>query len=415
MVKNLKTTVSAAVLAASFASLSHSTEGSFALGYGVVQRGQGGAGVAMSQDAMSSAINPAATATLGREFDMGIEFFMPFRGYETAPGGMIAPGDVRSGRNIFFVPNMAYNMPIDDTSALTFSIYGNGGANTSYNAVPHPGCPPVGGVFCGGETGVDLTQAFISVGYAKKIGNVSIGIAPTLAVQAFSAEGLAALSGGSIDPTAFSDNGHSWSFGGGIRLGALVDVTDTFRLGISGQTPMWMTRFKDYAGLFEGGGSFDIPASITVGAAWDVRPDVTLMADYQHIFYSGTDAISNPMNTGRQFGADGGPGFGWDDVDVFKVGAEWRQNDKFTWRAGYAFATNPVGPEDVNLGILAPGIVEHHFTGGGSIKINESNTVDFALIYALSNDVTGPAMMSGALLTVEMHQFSASIGWKKKF
>lgn len=412
-----RTVGSAVAFLASLIGTASATEGMFALGYGSVQRGQGGAGVAMSQDAMSSAINPAATATLGREFDMGVEIFAPFRGYEASGTFFVAPGEIRSGRNIFFVPNMAYNMPIDDSSALTFSIYGNGGMNTTYSAGATcvPGAP---GVFCGGETGVDLTQAFISVGYSKKIGNVAIGIAPTLAVQAFEAKGLGAFGGISSNPAALSDNGYDWSFGGGLRVGALVDVTDRFRLGFSAQTPMWMSKFDKYAGLFEGGGSFDIPASVTIGAAWDVKPDLTLMLDYQHIFYGGTKAISNPFKP-APLGSDDGPGFGWDDVDVFKVGAEWRQSEKFTWRAGYAYTTNPLGPEDVTFGILAPGVVQHHITGGGTMKITETSSVDFALVYAFSNSVTGPEVTPGGptpgLITTEMHQFEASIGWKKRF
>ena len=367
---------------------------------------------------MSSAINPAATATLGRELNLGLEFFIPLRGYEGKGTMFVAPGDIRSERNLFFVPNMAYNMPIDDSSALTFSLYGNGGMNTTYSAgvTCGPGAP---GVFCGGKAGVDLNQAFLSVAYSRKIGNISLGIAPTLAVQAFSAKGLAAFTPISMDGTSLSDNGYNWSFGGGLRVGALVDVTERFRIGFSGQTPMWMTKFSKYSGLFEGGGSFDVPASVTIGAAFDVRPDLTLMADYQHIFYSGTKAISNPMNTGLPLGADGGPGFGWEDVDVIKIGAEWRQNEKYTWRAGYAFTTNPLGVEDVTFGILAPGVVQHHISGGASIKMSETSTLDLALVYAFSNDVTGsevtPAGPTPGMITTEMHQFEASIGWKKKF
>ncbi len=419
--RTIKSTLAALALSAVFAPASDATEGSFALGYGVVQRAQGGAGVAQSQDAMSAAINPASIATIGREFDAGIEFFMPFRGYEASGTAFLSPGDIRSSRNIFFIPNMAYNRPIDDTSALNFSIYGNGGANTTYKGITNAGmmCPGGPGIFCGGDAGVDLIQVFMSATYAKKMGNVSIGIAPTLAVQAFSGKGLVALSPMSSDPSALTDNGYDWSFGGGLRGGIQIDVTDSFRIGASGQTPMLMTRFKNYQGLFADQGKFNIPASFTVGASWDVRPDLTLMADYQHIFYSGVGAISNPFFP-APLGSTGGPGFGWDDVDVFKVGAEWRQNDKFTWRAGYAYSTNPIGPEDVTLAVLTPGVVQHHFTGGGTVKVSDSSSIDFALIYALSNSVTGPEVTPfgptpGSSVSPEMHQFSASIGWKKKF
>ena len=44
---------------------------------------------------------------------------------------------------------------------------------------------------------------------------------------------------------------------------------------------------RKYSGLFADGGSFDIPANITAGLAYDLTPDLTVMADWRHIFYSG--------------------------------------------------------------------------------------------------------------------------------
>ena len=52
--------------------VAQATEGYFSLGYGVVQKGQGGAGIADSYDAMSATANPAAAATVGKELSLGI-------------------------------------------------------------------------------------------------------------------------------------------------------------------------------------------------------------------------------------------------------------------------------------------------------------------------------------------------------
>lgn len=92
----------------------NATEGSFALGHGASQRATGGAGVAQSTDAMSATINPALAVGVGNEFQMGVEFFAPFRGYTATGTGFVAGGEVRSGSNLFFVPNIAYNKPLDD-------------------------------------------------------------------------------------------------------------------------------------------------------------------------------------------------------------------------------------------------------------------------------------------------------------
>lgn len=398
--------------------LAQATEGYFALAYGTAQRGVAGAGVAYSQDAMSGAINPASVASVGHELNFGVELFSPRRGYTATGTGFVAPGSVESGREYFIVPNFAWNKPLANGAVLNVSVYGNGGMNTSYPSLANtsPGCAGGPGVFCGGEAGVDLNQLFVSVAYAKKDGALSWGIAPTLAVQSFAAKGLGAFAPMSVDPAHLTNMGHDISWGVGLRAGVQYEVSPQLTLGISGQTKFNMSKFDDYAGLFANGGEFDIPASITAGLAFRPRPDLTLMLDYQKIFYSDIDAVGNATNAGP-LGATGGAGFGWDDVDVVRLGAEWRQTPDMTWRVGYAHATNPVGPEDVTMNILAPGIVENHFSIGGSKQLNERDRLDFSVSYVTSNTVSGaiPVAFGGGTAELEMHQVSAAIGWTRKF
>ncbi|SOC17094.1 long-chain fatty acid transport protein [Rhodobacter sp. JA431] len=395
------------------------TEGYFALGYGTAQRGVAGAGVAFSQDAMSGAINPAAVASVGHQMNMGVELFAPFREYTGTGTMMIAPGTVKSDQNIFPVPNFAYNRPLANGAVLNFAVYGNGGMNTSYPAVANSalGCGGGTGVFCGGEAGVDLTQLFISATYAKKDGAFSWGIAPTLAIQSFGAEGLGAFAGMSVSGANMTNMAHELSYGVGLRLGMQYEVSPQLTLGLSGQTRFDMSKFDKYAGLFEDGGDFDIPASITAGLAFKARSDLTLLLDVQRIFYSDIGAVGNATDAGA-FGAAGGAGFGWDDVDVIRIGAEWQQSPDMTWRFGYAHATNPIGPEDVALNILAPGVVEDHFSVGGSKRLNDRDQLDFSVSYVLSNSVSNPSIplaMGGGAVEIKMHQVSAAIGWTRKF
>lgn len=389
------------------------TEGYFALGYSPAARGVAGAGVAYSQDAMSGAINPASVASVGRELSFGFQAFAPSRGYTGTGTGFIAEGEVNSGKEFFPVPNAAYNLPLANGAVVNFSAYGNGGMNTSYPDVSNANCGGGSGVYCGGEAGVDLTQLFVSVTYAQKMGRFSYGIAPTLAVQAFEAKGLSQFFSMSVDSSALTNNGLEFSYGLGLRLGMQYELSDQLTLGIAAQTKFDMSEFDDYAGLFEGGGDFDIPASITVGLAYQPTPDLALLLDYQKIFYSDVPAVGNASDAGA-LGADGGAGFGWEDVEVIRLGAEWKSSPDMTWRVGYAHASNPIGSEDVTFGILAPGVVEDHFTFGGSRQINARDRIDFSISYVPENTVTGPVMYGGTA-ELEMSQLSASIGWTRSF
>lgn len=401
------------------------TEGYFQLGFGPRQNALGGAGAADSRDAMAMALNPAGIAGMHDQFQLGAAAFMPYRGYDATGTGFVAPGSVDSESSFFLVPNIAYTYQLDSDSTLGFVIYGNGGMNTTYDrpANPSPGC--VGslnqpGVFCGGRAGVDLMQGFMSAVYARDFGGVKVGIAPTAVIQRFKADGLSAFSLGSSDPAHLTDNGYDYSFGGGVRGGIELDLTEGLRFGVSAQTKMYMTKFDKYAGLFADQGSFDIPASVTAGLAVDVMPELTLMLDYQHIFYGDVDSVSNSSRLLTPLGSDGGPGFGWDDVNVFKVGMEWRASDEWTFRAGYAYSENPVGSSDVTLNILAPGIVKHHITGGFSYKATEHSTIEFAGMYVPEVTVSGQEFVNGAAtpgsnIKLNMHQFQFLAGWTYDF
>jgi long-chain fatty acid transport protein len=407
------------------------TEGYFQYGWGARQGALAGAGVADSRDAMSLTLNPAGLVDAGRQFQFGASLFMPYRSYTASGTALIAPGSFDSGSNIFAVPNIAYSSPIDANSAWGIAVYGNGGMNTEWSGMSNSTgyCQYLGskrGVYCGGNAGVDMMQAFVSVGYAHRFGAFSVGIAPVAAVQRFRGSGLDAFSafGLSSDPSNLTNNGYSYSYGGGVHGGVEWSVAPNLRLGFSGQSPIWMTKFSKYSGLFADGGNFDIPANLTAGVAWDATPSLTLMADYKHIFYGSVASIANSgaINGYGVLGLSDGPGFGWHDIDIVKFGAEWRASPVWTFRVGYAHNTNPIKSTDVTFNILAPGVVTDHITGGFAYKASANSTLEFSAAYAPSHSVSGPERLGppsgatpGSSIELEMHQYQFTLGYTYNF
>lgn len=416
------------VLSLSFFASAGATEGYFANGFGVRQSALAGAGVADSRDAMALSLNPAGLVDVSRQFQAGIGIFMPTRDYTGTGTALVAPGSFESNNHVFAVPNMAYSNAIDATSSWGWALYGNGGMNTTWGDMRNTsaGCAMFGGnpgVFCGGRAGVDLMQAFLSAGYAKRMGAFSLGIAPVIAIQRFKATGLSAFANYSSDPNNLTDKGYDYSFGGGVRVGVQWNVAPNVRLGLAGQSPMWMTDFDKYRGLFAGSGDFDIPGALTAGVAWDATPALTLMFDYKHIFYSSIASVGNsgsviPVGS---LGTASGPGFGWRDVDAFKFGAEWRMSPVWTWRLGYSHNTNPIKSSEVTLNILAPGVVTDHFTGGFSYALGPGMKADFAAMYVPKHRVSGTEVLPQGFVavpgtvTLEMHQLQFSIGLTYQF
>ncbi|MDH5650139.1 MAG: hypothetical protein OEY67_10860, partial [Gammaproteobacteria bacterium] len=260
------------------------TNGYFAHGYGTKNKGLVGAGVALPQDSMAAATNPAGMVMVGDRMDVGLAIFSPSpRSYEASqpPGpipGVNADGTkVESENDFFLIPHFARNWMLDDKSSVGVTVYGNGGMNTKWKAADTPGGAGTFGnpsmPFNAGDAGVDLMQLFIATTYAQKIDDKSAwGASLILAHQRFEATGLTGFGNYSADPANISDNGVSSSTGFGVKLGIQSEVSPGVTVAASYQSQMSMGEFDEYAGLFADGGSFDIPATATIGLAWETSP-----------------------------------------------------------------------------------------------------------------------------------------------
>jgi long-chain fatty acid transport protein len=404
--------------------VSMATEGYFSVGSGARQKALAGAGVADSKDATAISLNPAGLVDAGNQFSASVSVFSPNRKAERFQ-------EVKSDRDIFFIPNMAYSRQLNADTAFGLSLYANGGMNTSY------GPDKANAAFNFGPAGTqlysDLLQAFVSAGIARRYGSVSVGIAPIFAMQQFEARGLQNYDnpgGRNPDWTSakgyVTNRGEDMSYGGGVRGGIQWQAMPGLRFGLAASSRIYMTEFDKYKGLFAEQGDFDIPATLQAGVAIDATPDFTMMLDYKRIWYSAVDAIANdgPVQglnappAGRQLGEDNGIGFGWDDINIYKVGMEWDYSPDLTLRAGYSYNDNPLQKEHMTFNVIAPAVVQHHITAGARLKANDRMDLEFAGAYVPEADMTGPdngpPQPTANTMTFEMSQWEATMGivWK---
>ncbi len=431
----------AATAVLAFSAPASATEGYFQNGYGARSKALAGAGVADSRDATAGSLNPAGLVHVGDELDVAFSVFSPrrqFTGTGTPNGfDFSAFGEHESGRDYFFLPNLAWSTRAYKNSlfdVMAFTMVGNGGMNTSYPTFPRTGdCPGFAngaGAFCAGAGGVNMMQIFMSMAFAKQITpGVSIGVAPIFALQSMDLRGLDGFAGFTANGGGVSGSRNDWSMGGGVRAGIEIAPMSNVRIGVSGTTPIWMQDFEKYNGVFAEGGGFDIPASIQAGIAVDVSPQLTLMLDWRYIWYSSVDSIGNPSTNFANcpllgggppnsfcLGGANGPGFGWSDINVIKFGAEYRANDKLTLRAGYAWNEQPISSRDVTFNVLAPAVTQHHITGGFAYDIGNGYTFEMAAMYAPKGSVTGPELFNPAhTVEIEMWQFDITAGVKYKW
>ena len=413
-----------AVAAAVAAPAAFATNGYFQHGSGVKAQGMGGAGVALPQDSMAAATNPAGMAMVGEHMDFGLMYFSPDR--ETT---LVSPGTATGKYSanetaFFFIPEFGWNTMLDKKMSVGVTVYGNGGMNTSYSRnIP---------MFSGTATdkaGVDLMQLFVAPSVAFKITNTqSVGASLILAYQRFKADGLAnfAVAAQSSAPNSVTNNGYDSSTGIGIKLGWTGQVIPEVTLGATYQPKINMKKFDKYKGLFAEQGDFDIPSNYAVGIAVKAMPKLTVAFDYEKINYSDSKAVSNRLGDVSAFGVlantlgnNNGAGFGWQDIAVYKLGLAYQYSSGTTLRAGWNHNEQPIPAKETFFNILAPGVVTDHLTLGGTWKLGKESEVSTMYTRAFSNEVKGsgsiPAAFQGytkeANLKMQQNSFSLGFGW----
>lgn len=381
------------------------TNGMFASGYGMAASGMGGAATAMSEDAFGGANNPASMVFVGDRIDFGASIFSPRR--ETTSDASTGLTTIQSDKNYFPIPEFGYNKMMNKDLSLGVTVYGNGGMNTDY-------APDANGYnFYGntGRLGVDLMQLVIAPTVAFKIApNHSIGISPLIGYQRFKADGVlndgtnpGGQSGNSINP------GYDDAFGYGVRIGYMGKLTPDLTVGASYSSKVTMQKFDKYKDnlLAPGNGALDLAENYSVGVAYKVMPDLTVALDYVRINYGNVASIGTP--TAQR-------GFGWHDIDVWKLGAEYKYNKSWTMRAGWNHGDNPINSADAFANIIAPGVIKDHLTMGTTYVTATGGELTVAYTHGFENSISGPNANPSApdLTTIRMRQdiIGVAYGWK---
>jgi len=441
------------------------TNGYFTHGVGSESKGMAGSGIGSdaAHGPIIAASNPALAVFAEDNWEVGVSAFSPMRDYEASssfangavlggvPSFTVGPGKYESGSEWFPVPYVAKNWRLSEDKTMSFLFYGRGGMNTDWDNsdafATSLACDPTGqapmpgpGPFCGGDAGVDLSQAFMALNFAGKAGdNFAWGIGPVFAVQVFEATGVGAFTpftktfatsmlsgGGPVPATSLTNNGHDSSTGFGAAAGIWWAMGDAVSAGLSYQSKMSMGEFDSYSDLFAEDGGFDIPASTKFGISFEGNNNVRFNVDVELTEFSDVGSVGNSLTniaacpTAGLGGTDlesclggmNGAGFGWDDMTTYKFGVEWTPSDTTTYRFGYSYGEQPIQEIDVLFNILAPGLMEQHFTFGMTKRNPDGGAWNYVLMYAPQNTLTGPNMFDPTqTIELKMSQFEFEVSY----
>jgi long-chain fatty acid transport protein len=401
------------------------TNGMFLIGHTAKSVAMGGATIALPQDAMAGATNPAAIIELGPRADMDASVFVPRA--QARLGSITA----ESHGDLYLMPAMGLVMPIDYETVMGFSAVGAGGGGSRYNSNFYdlnsgtPGVPT--GLPNTGNLGVLLMVMQMNPTLAQRINdNHTVGASVILGMQQFRATGLGNFTTftTSQNATNLTDRGSEFTYGWGLRLGWLGKYEKQgLTLGAVYTTKTYMRPFDHYKELFAESGDIDTPGSASVGAALKLNPKTTVALDIVRYYYEKVRSIANlgpnlpgpaglfPTSKAENgLGETAGLGFGWSDQTVYKLGIQYEHNSKWTYRAGWNYGKSPINEDrEIAFNIVAPATTQHHATAGFSYKLDKHHELSASYMHAFTFSQSGPTYI-GTSGTIKMMQNAVNIG-----
>lgn len=410
---------------------SNATNGLFMSGYGTISRGMGGAQIAYPTDSLSGVANPANIAVVDRSFVIGADLFTADVTGQLGSVSSDSKPDLFGVEGLFIMPAMGISIPLNEKYTFAINMVPLGGGATKYDTNFYQAAA---GGDISEELAVTLIIAQTHATLAYKINKQhSIGGSLVMGLQTFQAKGIQLF-----DPftqtvgtnEGFSNQGYDWSLGAGLKIGWLGDF-DEWKVGASYQTKTYMQDFDSYNELFADNGNFDTPAVLGAGVSYSIEPGWDVAADITYTFYEDVKAISNPGPNlagdpngvldpdTQKLGLPGGLGFGWENQAVFKIGTQYRFNEKWTGRAGWNYGKSPIDENtQMIFNLIAPAISQNHLTLGGTYSISKDMFINASYVHAFNFKQSGPTYVSddgSNLGSMEMSQDSLGASFSMKF
>ncbi|MDF1880376.1 outer membrane protein transport protein [Sulfurimonas sp. MAG313] len=394
MTKSIKLALVAAM--AMGATSAFATNGDNLIGTGTNSRAMGGVGIAKSFGAESGLANPALISTVkDMEVAGSATFFMPSVSFQSdamsnANPGLPAPISADSAADFSVIPEISFAQRINDNIVYGVSVTGTAGMGVDYGDV---GFAPQGGASDNGafkmKTALQLLKVAVPFSYSK--GGFSIGVAPILQYGTLEMSHMIGNPNatGPADAFILLDEGVGSDTSLGYEVGFSA-TNDGFTFGLVYKSELRMNyanTISSSINAFGGaaatgvasGDNLDQPAEFGMGLAYEVSGS-TISLDYKNMAWGEAAGYAD---------------FGWENQDIFALGYEYAGSN-WAVRAGYNYAKSPIveqkasspqaayGAAVRNFFNLAgfPGIVESHYTAGGSYSVSDSLSLDTAVVYA---------------------------------
>lgn len=292
--------------------------------YGTKSRGMGGVGVALPQDSLVSAYNPAGLAFIEDRYDLGLDYLKRRSDFTIRGNALPANNGHYNSAPDTFIPEAGIKRDYNGVS-VGLSSYSRGTVVNYGRTIPLLGTS---------KARVAYTQMFVKPSMAYRINcNHAIGIGVDFVLSQLKVHGIQNFRAGSVSPDHVSNKGYDYEPGAGFHIGWIGRFFNRLKVGVSYETEIFAHRFSKYRGLFQHGKANSCPI-LLAGFSYDVNSRLVVAFDYERFFWKETPAFSHPFTLDEPTGANNGPGFGWRNINQYKFGGAYRINDQLTFRMG---------------------------------------------------------------------------------
>ena len=359
-----------------------STHGTELIGVGAVQKGLGGAGVAVPYDATWVRLNPASIVDLERRFDIALELLR--MKVEADIDGPLLVSDLQSAEPIlvslinpfagsltdtelFLIPSVALVWPWEN-NAFGFGLFGVRGNRVDF-ARPRSLVGMTNG-HTDRRTHYEVVELPFS--FAHRFSNGwSAGLALVGVVSRFRSDCLTAEV-----HTARADYDWDYALGIGFKL-AVYKKWERLSFGAVYSSRQCMQRFDKYRDLLRF--RFNHPQQVQVGLGFRATPRLQFLFDCKFTEWSGEHQTGN--HTLRS-------GLGWRDQHIFKLGANYDLNEKWSLRTGLSYGRAPIPDDEVFSNVVFPANAETHLCAGCTYHLRPGREIHFAYMHAFEKALT---------------------------
>ena len=339
--------------------------------FGVKAAGMGGTSIALPQDSIEAANNPAGLGVVGDRYDIGSQLIEPTIDYQFG-----SADNSLHAKKFSPVPEGGFNRQLNPDATFGVSIFGVGvAANFGRAALPVPGAEKAKSALAGLVAAPTLTY--------KLNGENFIGFSLDLAYERLLVQGVIQPNGeGGFTPV--QSHGTSSATGYGVRFGYLWKPAPTLALGALYASTIHMSQLSGYKDdlLVPSNGRLNVPGQYGLGASWQATPSLVVATDWLRIDWNRTAYGSKDV-------------FSWKNQNIFRAGAAYDVSTVLTLRTGFTHGNHQFDSDAVGQNFLTAISNSKALTFGAGYRLNETDEINISYEHGLSVQQQGTGQSQG--------------------